>query len=343
MPPVDLNLIPKSFYNTEAQTLNVSQAQAEAVQAGIQAKLETLPSAQKEVFLKLIADLAPGDVDTPEKLASMLGAFEAAATVVEDPGSPVMAFVGDLAKLLAKVMIEQASEQRQNALKDRLAARETARGELMSQAQQMTDAAQKMMTGAITSIVTASIGGALSVFGSLAGGIGTLSQLGKMGNQAKATAAANKALTQATDEVSNLSKILKGASNPTQIAQLNAKLDPAKNAMSAAQAAQTAAGNLFSVANTKSGIAGAFGQAGSALGDTTSRAGSGVDAKQQADAKALDAQGSRDAAEAQYAQQQADLKKELQDSLSDMIKQIINFIKELKEAEVDAMRALTKV
>lgn len=343
MPPVDLNLIPKSFYNAETQTLTVSQSQAEAVQAGIQAKLDTLPPAQKEAFLKLTANLAPGDVDTPEKLDTVLGAFEAAAKVVENPNSPVMAFIGDLAKLLARVMIEQASEQRQNALNDRLAARETARGELLSQAQQMTEASQKMMSGAVTAIVTASIGGALSVTGSLAGALGTLSQLGKMGTQAKATEAANKALSQATDEVSNLSKMLKGTTNPGQIAQLNAKLDPAKNAMTAAQAAQTAAGNLFNVANTKGGLAGAFGQAGSALGDTTSRAGAGADAKQQAEAKALDAQGSRDAAEAQYAQQQADLKKELQDSLSDMIKQIINFIKELKEAEVDAMRALTKV
>src|SRR5690606_11922569 len=115
MTSVNPNLIPKSFYNAETQTLNVSQEQAEAVQAGIQAKLDTLPAAEKEAFLKLTANLAPGEIDTPQKLATMLNAFETAARIFESPNAPVMAFVGDLAKLLARVMIEQASEQRQNA------------------------------------------------------------------------------------------------------------------------------------------------------------------------------------------------------------------------------------
>ncbi len=37
------------------------------------------------------------------------------------------------------------------------------------------------------------------------------------------------------------------------------------------------------------------------------------------------------------------MKKDMQESMNDMIKQIINFIKEMREAEVEAMRALTKV
>jgi len=343
MTPVDLNLIPKSFYNVETQTLNVSQKQAEAVQAGIQAKLDTLPPAQKEAFLKLTANLAPGDVDTPAKLGIILNVFEQAAAIVQNPTAPVMAFIGDLAKLLARVMIEQASEQRQNALNDRLAARETAKGELMSQAQQMDNAAAKMMSGALTSIITAAIGGAISIGGSLTGALGTMSQLGKMGTQAKATETATKQMSQANDEISNLSKLMKGTTDPKELSSLNQKLDAAKNAQQAASTAQQSSSNLFNVANTKSSMIGGFGQAGSSLGDTTSRTGAGADARQQAEAKGMDAQGARDAADAQVAQQQADLKKELQDSLSDMIKQIINFIKELKEAEVDAMRALTKV
>ena len=35
-------------------------------------------------------------------------------------------------------------------------------------------------------------------------------------------------------------------------------------------------------------------------------------------------------------------KKEIGDQMNEMIKQIINFIKEMQDAEVDAMRAITR-
>jgi hypothetical protein len=63
----------------------------------------------------------------------------------------------------------------------------------------------------------------------------------------------------------------------------------------------------------------------------------------QADAKNIEAEGSIDAAEAQEAQAAADIKKEIQQGLDDLIKAIINFLKELKEAQVNQMQSLTKL
>jgi hypothetical protein len=68
-----------------------------------------------------------------------------------------------------------------------------------------------------------------------------------------------------------------------------------------------------------------------------------VGAQMQADAKHAEADGQRDAAAAQYAQQTGDAHKQVQDAMKDMMTQIITFIKDMQKAEVEQMRALTKV
>ena len=302
MVDTNFSLIPKSFY-TEVNgqnKLTVDKATADKVQLGIQASLKDIPQSEQKAFLALVNNLAPGDVATPEKLESKLAELQNAAKRMSEFPPEMTAFVGNLAKFLARAMIEMASEQRQNALADRMAARETAKAELMNQAGQMEKAADKMAQGALTSLITGIIGGAISIAGSLGGAIAGASQLSKMSNA-----------------VGNM----KGAS-----------VDALEAAKSGFQKAQT-------VATTGQ----SFGQGASAAGDITKSSGSSTDGRLQADAKRDEAQGSRHAAEAQYAQQAAELKKDVQDTMSEMIKQIINFIKELKEAEVDAMRALTRV
>lgn len=63
----------------------------------------------------------------------------------------------------------------------------------------------------------------------------------------------------------------------------------------------------------------------------------------QAQAKEIEAKGSISAAEAQNQQAVGDMKKEVQQSMDEMIKAIINFLKELRESEANHMQALTKV
>src|SRR4051794_26944682 len=106
MVDTNYNLIPKSFYTTstdgQTKTLTVDKSIADAVQVGIQAKLDNLPPIQRDALLAMTANLAPGDVDTPQELNGVLAVFEAAAKQATSATSA--AFVGDIAKFMAKVM-----------------------------------------------------------------------------------------------------------------------------------------------------------------------------------------------------------------------------------------------
>lgn len=313
MTSINFQHLPPSFYDATTNTLLVDEATALKVQASVEAKLAELPDVAPEKFLQMIANLAPSDVDTDLKLGVTLGMFEAAATMLGDAGSEVVTFVGDLAKFLARVMIEQASDQRQNALQDRLNAREQAKGELMNQAGQMDKAADKMIAGATTALIT----------GLVAAGVQMLASVVSLVGAAKALKSMETAHGQTKDVL--------------------ALFEKGKMTENVSGMYLQASKQAFDIAGQKGAIFTALSQVGQAAGQGMSAVGSSEDTKAQAAAKKLEAEGSRDAAEAQELQQTADTKKQIEEALSDMMKQIINFLKEMREAEVDAMRSLTKV
>jgi hypothetical protein len=81
------------------------------------------------------------------------------------------------------------------------------------------------------------------------------------------------------------------------------------------------------------------------MGSLTNSLGSSFGSAQfsQAAAKTDEADAKRDAAEAEMHKMQGEANQHLQQGMSDMMKQIINFIKELKDAEVESMRSITRV
>ncbi len=312
------NLLPTSFFKPGTTELKdgIDETTARNVQAGIQAKLDSLPPAMRNDFLQMVADLTPGDVDTPLKLEATLAMYEAALSQLGDSNSGAAVFVGNIARLLARIMIEQTAEQRQNALNDRLAAREQAKADLMGQADKLDEAATKMMEGANTALITGLVAASLQILASAVSLVGSLKALGGMSDAQKAT-----------------QKTLDDVAGKT--------LDEA--AQKAVDHALQATKQLFDKAGALGGVFTAIGQIGTAAGQGINAAGSSQDAKAQAQAKEMEAEGSRNAAEAQESQQTADNKKQIEEALNDMMKQIINFLKELREAEVDAMRSLTRV
>lgn len=334
---INTTLLPTAFNDP-----SVDKAQADAVKAGIQSRLDQMPPAEQQAFLQMTANLAPGDVDTPDKLNATLDAYAAAAKLLSTPG-PVTSFVGDLSKFLARAMIEMASEQKQNALNDRLAAREQARADLLGQAKSMQDAADKMAAGAMTSLITSVVGGALSIAGSMTSAISGLSQLKNMTQAVKAGNQVSGELSETSDMIGKLNKLAPSIKNEQFAASVEIKLTELGSKENALTQKLTAGQKAFDLASNKSQTYGALGQAASAGGDITRGIGSSQDATAQADAKRMDAEGSKDAAQAQYDQQVADSKKQVEDSLDDMIKQIIDFLKQMKDAEADAMRSLTRV
>ncbi len=304
---------------------------------------KTLPTVAGQAAAKAPLDLAPGgevpadDLRQAEKaLAQALQAFAAA-------GSPAESFTGDIARLLSRIMIEQAGEARQNALRDRLNARDAAKADLLSQAGNLRDAASKMVAGAVANLVTGSLSGLLSI-GAAGISLGTsFGQIRNMTSNMSATKTATETANAATEEIGNASKILKNASlGKADKAQLNTVVDTATRAKTAAEQAASQAADAFRLANAKADAAINLGKLGEAIGGLGKSIGSGTDAHYQAMAKTSDAQATEDAAEAQYTQQTVEMKKAVQDAASDMMKQIIAFIKELRDAEVEAMRAITR-
>ncbi|KQT54068.1 hypothetical protein ASG43_00025 [Aureimonas sp. Leaf454] len=317
----DVSLIPRSFYNADATALTVSKSLADTVQSGVQAKFDKLPPVAKAEFLSQVANLAPGEVDTPQELTATLDRLDTAARNVSELASTVVAFVGDIAKFLGRAMIEFAGQQRQSALDDRMAARDAAKAQLLEQAKEMDQSADKMMTGAI---VNAVVGGLSAAVSGISAGLSVAqqgSQIKTMTGAMAETKSGNKALSDMHGIDTDVAKGVKF--------DINANIATNKT--------------KFDIAQAGSQRAMTSGQIGEAVGSGMKTVGGTTDASLQADAKHDDAQGARDAADATYQQQVGDQKKELQQAMDEMIKQLISFLKDMQENEVDAMRALTKV
>lgn len=288
MTTINPNFLPSNFYDTSGN-LTVSQDEAARVSGLVESKVAQMPPAERELFLLMLqgADLAPNGT-VPADLGATLDRMEAAAAALNrlaDMGSNSI-------DLLARLMVEQAGQQRKDALAERLAAREQAKSDLMDQASKMKEAADKLVSGAlqnmIISIVTSLASAALSVV-----------------SAAKAT----QGLSSAKDA--------KGLTDGAQQAKLG-------------------------VAGGHNALGQAWGGGSQAVGTLGGGIGNYAQTLEQSDSKKLEAEGSMKAAEAQYAQGQADIKKEMQDALNQMIQSIINFIKEMKEAEVNMMQAITR-
>ncbi|MGQ3211769.1 MAG: hypothetical protein ACT6U0_10175 [Shinella sp.] len=310
-----------------AQAVDKSSGNAGLARSGVQADLQNVPQARKDGLAAVVNDLTPGGIVPAGDVAERLAAVDKAAKAMADPAFDFSAVVGNIAKFLARAMIESAGEQRQNALADRLAARETAKAELISQAGKMEKAADKMAAGAITNLVAGMVGGAMSIGGSAFSTVKGMGQLAEMKGVLGSLKTANADAVQ----LGKLEKLAPGMSKlaPDAIAQNKGTL--------------SGLDKQFNALNSQMQVTTAKSQIVTSSGDVTKMLGSTTDARLQAEAKREDAGGARDAADAQVAQQQAELKKDVQDTMNEMIKQIINFLKEMKDAEVDAMRALTRV
>ncbi|WAJ30505.1 hypothetical protein [Antarcticirhabdus aurantiaca] len=397
---INPNFVPTSFFGANNE-LKVDKPLAEAVQTEVKARLDQIPDAVGDKhFLEAIADLSPTDVALPGQRKELFDKFTAAAQKFAATETTPLPYTGDIAKFLARVMIEFAGDQRQQALNDRVLARQAAQAEMMNQAGQQEKAATEMMAGAITNAVLGAVGGALAFAGSAASFAGQAKGLVQMNSAAKQSAAAQKTMDGLLDSAGTSSQTTKstqaakggsvdvdvsvkvtqvgpkpkdagsigGAKTPDgvgtpgnlppknaatdaddAIAKLNqkdaalAKMTPEQAQQYRAAEAMKARGDQnFTLAEKQNQMVMTFGQAIETIGGIQKTIGGSADSAMQATAKKSEAEGSRDAADAEYAKQVADGKKEIQDAMNEMMKQIINFIKEMQDAEVEAMRAITR-
>jgi Sec-independent protein translocase protein TatA len=86
----------------------------------------------------------------------------------------------------------------------------------------------------------------------------------------------------------------------------------------------------------------AIGSFGGAAKDMTSSAGQGASGTMQSDASNLQAQGQEKQAVAQDTQGQQDIEKKFAEDLTEAIKAVIQFIKEIRNAEIERMASITR-
>lgn len=305
--------IPLSLLQSDGSLKSgVDPAAATKIAQGIQAKAATLPPAEAGLFLALArgSDLAPAG-KLPPDLGATLDKFAAAAHTlgnVSGSTSPL--------NFLARVMIEQASEQRKNALNDRLAAREMAKSELLSQAKAMRDEADTLASSSKTAMIVSVVMASVSI---VAGAISMGSSIASAARGAKAVTAAREGMEAGNE----------GGTKVLSKAEIIAKSMKAPEQDKGAR------------------VLGSIGSGSGSIGQGSGQLGQGVSGyystQGQADAKNKEAEGSVHAAQAQETQAKGDLRKEQQQALDGMMQSIIQFLKDLQEAKAQQMQALTRV
>lgn len=284
MTSINTQYLPTSFVD-KSGNLTVPEKVAEAVATGVQARIENLPPAEKQLFLDMLraSSLAPSS-DGKYDVDGMLNRIDKIVDTFGDVSTAVSNMIGKGGiDLLARALIEMAADQRKSALESRLAAREEAKGELMQQAGTMRSEAAKMIAGAIVSAIVQIIGAGVSI-GFSASAMKSL-DAGKMGTLGK-----------------------------------DLRVDDFSRGM----------------ADVNNAIGGAVKSIGDAVGNM-------VNGMLQGAAKLDAAQGTEHAAEAEEIRGKGDMAKELGDAVEEMIKAVINFLKELKDAQAEQMRSLTKL
>lgn len=338
--------LPTSLFQADGNLkAGVTPEQATAVAKGIQAKAEALPPAQAKLFLAMVgsASLAP-DGKLPADFDKAIESFTAAASRLA-----TLSISSNALDFLARAMIEQSAEQRKSALNDRLQARELAKGELLSQAGKMQEEANKLSSSALTSMIVSVTLAAISAATSVVSmGLSIGGALKGASAAAKATAAFDKAGQSVGDATQKATAgVTKAASTATKaldkiddtVSEATSKTVRAFERMQVGQKAQEASTGA-KVMNTLGGGLGSLGQLQNQTGQGV---GSYIATTGQADAKRLEAEGSVDAAQAQEQQAIGDLRKEQQQALDQMVQSIIQFLKDLKEAKAEQMRAFTRV
>ena len=120
---------------------------------------------------------------------------------------------------------------------------------------------------------------------------------------------------------------------PRAVESSGMKIGEVQTALDASQTVGKGAQNLAKLGDMTSQTAGQLGQGMTRYNEASTEAAS----------KVKDAEGQEAAASAQEKQAQGDLRKESQEALDQMVKSIIQFLKDLQEAKADQMRALTRV
>ncbi|MEQ8784634.1 MAG: hypothetical protein RIE06_33790 [Roseibium album] len=349
--------------------------------------------ASSETFLPAATSL------TPVEVGAALARFEAAAKeLMRETNSPSKrhnsfdgqfrqggegtvsqdgsVFIGggtvrDASRILARLMVELAGLNRQEALEARLAARFQTKAEMLNQAAEQRESASKTKSAAMTAMWVSVAFGAVSIAGagfSLVGaGKNTSDMRGlnkKLGGNVDDVAASPQTQVATVATAGAAGGGAPGSSTAVRTVANEADVDlPVAQPLKVKDGPETPASRASA---NGSGGAGGDGDLNGRMIDLRARAidsesqkyyamstlaasfgsmGGGVAQAAASDdtesAKLADADGSAEAAQAEETKSEGDVSREVQQALTEFYQAIISFIKEIRTAEVERARAIT--
>lgn len=256
--------------------------------------------------------------------------------------------VRDASRFLARLMVELAGLNRQEALETRLAARFQTKAEMLNQAAEQRESANKTKSAAMTAMWVSVVFGAVSILGGMAafGGAAANTKAmrglsnstgGNAGGGAAGSSTAAKSATSRVDEEIPIAQSIKmkdgsKAQSPMGVANGSGGAGDLNGRMIDLQARTIDSQSQKYYA--MSTLAASFGS----MGGGVAQAAASDDTE---GAKLADADGSAEAAQAEETKSEGDVSREVQQALTEFYQGIISFLRDILAAEVERARAVT--
>jgi hypothetical protein len=314
---------PNNTYNVN-QTGGLAQTNANGTTTGTGGLNSTggpLPSA-----LPTYAAPPPPPPMTQAELDELAQALSTSGAQMGSSGFDYDSVMSELGSLIFQYL----NHQRTQAIQQRAAGYESAKSSLLQQAGEMKKAADEMDSGAVKNMAIGITTASIAMIGS---GVSLGAQIGSTAKTIKAAGnvkSAEAALEEVSGQASKFTD--KGMVPSTKVAGM---LKQAQADFGAANAGMRKIDDNLKKFATAADITGRVGDIGRQLG-------SGLDTKDQAEAKRMEAEGSIDAAEATGHQQKAEMSKEIQQAVDDMAKKLLEYLNEMKQNQIEMMRSITR-
>lgn len=315
--------VPQSYMD-DAGNLTVTEEQATQVAQQIKNYVEALPPAEQMVYLTMLdsPDFAPTANATDSDISAALDRLHGAATRMIAV-SEFLSLAEDV-NALARLLLQATENARESELQQRLNARSEAKAELTAQAASQRSAAEALKSNAVFALVLGVVGGALNVLMS-----------GIQGFSAGRTMARLKELKAPELKSVNNAGNTGSSSNVGQ--------PGAKDARVRFSADEKAFEKALKEVEQKAQKVAAFGQGAGGVASISQAASAYFNNIGQAESQRLQADGSENAAQAQETGSIADMRKEMQSALEDLIRSLISLFKEMGASEAEAMQSVTRV
>lgn len=314
---IETQYVPPHLINDDGSISDMDEAKR--ISAAVKKKANALPPADRALFLALMKneDLFPEDAWRPDKVQETLLRLEGAAVAFRQ------LLDGGRLEDFTRVLLTACQQQDMAAMQGRNLARQHAAADALAQAQAQRDSASKGLEQKAIQLAVA------VTFAIVQIGVSLLSVKSAAGSASKSTKAV--AAQKGAEEAADAAKVARQQNNP--FAQ-GMRDDANKQAVLAKELNDEAA----KLAQNAERFGSAAGMAKS-LGQTGG-ANAGLNAEHQA--KRSDAEATEKSAMVQHNKAEAESDEDMRKAHRRMIEQTIQFLKDMADAKVGTLEAVTR-